>query len=89
MSLSNSRHKEVIEARRIQMMDRSSNLIGDIMIGIINKVIQSKELNLEKNKVRVLMKNIILATSLILVGSAWVYVSISGLLKFRDSLFGG
>ena len=71
------------------MMDRSSNLIGDIMIGIINKVIQSKELNLEKNKVRVLMKNIILATSLILVGSAWVYVSISGLLKFRDSLFGG
>lgn len=37
MSSSNSRHKEVVETRRIQMMDRSSNLIGNIMIGIINK----------------------------------------------------
>ena len=88
MSSSDARHQEVIEVRRIQMMDRSSNLIGDIMIGIINKVIQLKELNLEKNKVRGFMKSIVFGASLIVVGSTWFYILISGLFKLRDILFG-
>ncbi|MGB3478043.1 MAG: hypothetical protein WBB67_02670 [bacterium] len=49
---------------------------------------KSKELNLEENRVTVLTKNIILVISSLLVGSAWMYILFSGLLRIRDILFG-
>ncbi len=88
MSSSNVRHQKVIEVRRIQMMDRPSNLIGDIMIGIINKMTQSKELTLEEKNARWLITRIVFGASLIVVGSTWFYILVSGLSKLRDVLFG-
>jgi predicted nucleic acid-binding Zn ribbon protein len=49
---------------------------------------KSKELNLEENRVRALTINMIFVASLIIVGSAWMYILVSGLLTIRDILFG-